>query len=190
MSNLEELTMSKVFLLMHCPDIECNHGIHIAVIENELDVVPTQMIVGRLGKRAMKMLNVFNDSDTFVEALKAIAKPFDGDVWNQPQMFAKDFPYINKEDVARAIRPIIDAMQQPDKSDDSEMEVGKPFENTASHVDAVVTDELKIDHRDVVDFVPHPSLTPLDAAHARVAHYQSENLRLQALRISTDLKHS
>lgn len=192
--------MSKVYLLVHCPNIHCAHGFHILEVEDENQIIPTEMVVGRLGKRALKMLEVFHDSDTVAEALKAIAAPFYGDVWNQKRMYAKDFNYINKETVAHAIRPIIDAMQQPDAPSEvqnvegtiSQLAAGKvttaDIQITTSQVDGDNTSAPKPDKRNVVDFVPHPSLDQLQSSQARVAHYQSEVLRLEALALSIQLK--
>ncbi|AGY48131.1 hypothetical protein Presley_64 [Acinetobacter phage Presley] len=173
--------MSKtVSLLFHCVNPLCPHRFHVGEFPAEASI-PDKLIVGRLGARALARLDKFKDSDSYQKALATIGKKHQR-ATSKDAVTAGAIPYIDREKIAEYLQD--ESKPHSEEADNASIE----NLNTISGVVTMTTEQVRNRELDVVEFVADPSLPPLDAVRARVAHYQSETLRLEALRISLDLK--
>lgn len=174
---------NQVHLLVICTNPNCKHHHHLLTVP-EGTIMPSEVVVGRLGNKARKLLEIFNDSDTYHAALSAIAAPFNGETWNQSHMLAEHYEYINKETVAHCISPLKNSMKEPEKTEEQ-------FPNRVTAIDGfvVTTDVLQEDAFKVIHYKPDPMLNGVQNAEARLHHYNSEIQRLEALSLAQSKVH-
>lgn len=179
MSNQEEIAMtSKVSLLFICVNPLCPHRFHIGEFSTE-DTVYDPLIIGRVGGRSIARLNKIADSDSYHKALATIGHKHQRNT-TQEQVPVSSIPYINREQIAEYL--------QDESTEEKENKATVENMDAVSGTISLTTEQIRNHELDVVEFVADPSVSQLEATQSRVNHYHSETLRLEALRISLDLK--
>lgn len=152
-------------LLLKCMNPNCSHEFHLAEVENieEDSQVPNELFIVRLNRKTVRLLNTLADSDTVNKVTQQMGKKYYTEE-RQGMTHLSNIPYANLNEVIS----IINAIKA--SADYSTTTVGQ------------VNTSKDVEHK-LVDYTPELGLSNLENAQARLTHYRSEVIRLQAIEL-------
>lgn len=160
-------------LLIKCMNPKCPHHFHLAEVENieEHSPVPNEVMIVRLNRKTVRLLNTLSDSDTVEKVTQAMGQTYYTEE-RQGMTQLANIPFAKLHEVEAVINAV----------------KASAGYSTNTEVSEVPANEVMADPTQLIDYTADSTLTTLENAQARKFHYESEIARMQAIKLSLNLK--